>query len=208
MFGKKSAEKSVTEVRLVEAAAQLFSRHGFKATTTREIAQLADLNEVTLFRNFPRKLDLFLAALESQLSRFNLGRELQASLSEGDDPEVVLPQVVTFVLNVLVMQPELQHLLYVAGFEVPESDKMIREHLGAVFDLLCVYFKKSVEKQTIRDVDPVLATLGLLGIVAAHQSLRERFIHERPAQSEPEQAIAAYVGMYLHGLKTSPDFAR
>lgn len=45
MLGKKSPEKSLTEALLVEAAAQLFARHGFKATTTREIAQLADLNE-------------------------------------------------------------------------------------------------------------------------------------------------------------------
>ena len=54
MFGKKSAEKRVTEVRLVEAAAQLFAGHGFKATSTREIAQLANLHQVTLFRYFPQ----------------------------------------------------------------------------------------------------------------------------------------------------------
>jgi AcrR family transcriptional regulator len=52
MLGRKSPEKSVTEVVLVEAAAQLFARHGFKATTSREIAQLAALNEATLFRIF------------------------------------------------------------------------------------------------------------------------------------------------------------
>jgi AcrR family transcriptional regulator len=38
MFGNESAEKSVTEVRMLEAAARLFARHGFKATAPREIA--------------------------------------------------------------------------------------------------------------------------------------------------------------------------
>jgi hypothetical protein len=110
-----------------------------------------------------------------------------------------------FVLNVMVTQPELQHLLYVARFELPEMDKMIRDRLGPLFDLLCAYFKKSAEKQAIHDVDPVLATLGLLGIVAALQSLRELFIHGRREQSVPERAIAAYVDLYLHGLRLVPE---
>jgi AcrR family transcriptional regulator len=201
MAEKKSAETSVTEVRLMEAAAQLFARRGFKATTTREIAQLANLNEVTLFRYFPSKSDLFLAALESHLNRLKLGRDLQASLAEGDDPETVLPKIVMFVLNVLVTQPELRQLLHVAGFEVPESDKMIQDHLGPIFDLLVAYFKSSAERQTIRDVDPTLATLGLVGIVVAHQSFRMLFARNRLSDLDPEQVIAAYVDLYLHGLR-------
>ena len=204
MFGKQSAEKSVTEVRLVEAAAQLFARHGFKATTTREIAQLANLNEVTLFRYFPRKPDLFLAALESHLSRIKLGRDLQRGLAENDDPEVVLPLVVMFILNVLVTQPELQHLLHVAGFELPESYKMIQDHLGPIFDPLVAYFKRSAEKQTIRNVDPALATLGLVGVVVAHRNIRVLFTRDQLSNSYPEQAIAAYSDLYLHGLRSVP----
>lgn len=48
-MGHKSAGSSVTKVRIVEVA-QLFAHHGYKGTTTRGIAQLADLNEATLFR--------------------------------------------------------------------------------------------------------------------------------------------------------------
>jgi len=75
MDGNKSPKASVTEVRLVEAAAQCFARSGFKATKTLEIAILADLNEATLFRYFPRKIDMFFAALDSHLSRIKLSRD-------------------------------------------------------------------------------------------------------------------------------------
>jgi AcrR family transcriptional regulator len=204
MFEKKTAERSVTEVRLMEAAAQLFARHGFKATTTREIAQLANLNEVTLFRYFPRKPDLFLAALESHLNRIKLGRDLQVSLIEGDDPEVVLPQVVMFVLNVLVTQPELRHLLHVAAFELPESDRMIQDQLGPIFDLLVAYFKRAAERQTIRDIDPMLATLGLVGVVVTHQASRTLFTRTRLSDHDSNQEIAAYVDLCLHGLQFVP----
>ena len=53
----------------MEAAAQLFAHNGFKGTTTRDIAQLANLNEATLFRYFPHKPELFWAAVESHVTR-------------------------------------------------------------------------------------------------------------------------------------------
>src|ERR1035437_4625537 len=205
MIGKKSAEKSVTEVRLVEAAAQLFARQGFKATTTREIAQLADLNEVTLFRYFSRKPDLFLAALESHLSRIKLSHDLQRSLAADDAPDVVLPKVVTFVVDALTKRPELQHLLHVAGFELPEADEMIWDHLGPIFDLLCAYFKRCADKGTVRPVEPALAVMSLLGTVVANHGLCERYTRVHSPQSDPDdgRAIAEYASMCLLGLRPS-----
>src|SRR5271163_3167200 len=98
-MGHKSAGTSVTEVRIVEAAAQLFAHNGFKGTTTRDIAQLADLNEATLFRYFPRKPDLFWAAVESHVARVKLARDTQASLASDDALTVVVPLLVAFLLD-------------------------------------------------------------------------------------------------------------
>jgi AcrR family transcriptional regulator len=206
MFARKSPERSVTEVRLVEAAAQLFARHGFKATTTREIAQLADLNEATLFRYFPRKLDLFLAALESHLNRVKVSHDLQTSLVNGDIPEVVLPKIVSFLLNVVDTQPELLSLLQVARFERPEAQKMIREHTGPIFDTLCAYFKRSSDREAISKIEPELAVLGLLGAVSAHRLFREAFANKRTQKGDQENSTDAYVSLWLHGLIPQSQF--
>ena len=149
-IGQKSAGTSVTEVRIVEAAAQLFAHNGFKGTTTRDIAQLADLNEATLFRYFPRKPDLFWAAVESHVARVKLARDTQASLASDDALTVVVPLLVAFLLDNFNHQPQLQRLLHVAAFELPGSGKMIREHLGPIFDMVCAYFKRCAEKGTMR----------------------------------------------------------
>src|ERR1700679_24701 len=109
----KSAGTSVTEVRIVEAAAQLFAHHGYKGTTTREIAQLADLNEATLFRYFPRKPELFWAAVKSHVARVKLARETQISLASDDAPAIVIPLLVAFLLDNLNRQPQLRRLLHV-----------------------------------------------------------------------------------------------
>jgi len=200
MQGNRSAEKSVTEARLVEAAGQLFARQGFKATTTKEIAQLAALNEATLFRYFPRKPDLFVAALESYLGRIKLSRDLQASLASDDDPELVVPKVVEFISHFLVEHPEVRHLLHVARFELSEADAIVRESLGPMFDLLRGYFKRSANHGSIRNGEPSCAALWLLGGIAAHQSFCELLASELPQPLDGDRAIAAYTALCLHGL--------
>src|SRR5437016_9874770 len=84
--------KGSTEQRLVEAAVQLFSRQGYNATSTREVALVADVNEASLFRHFSKQ-DLFWAALQSRLQQVRLRKELQEGLSQVDKPERVVPLI-------------------------------------------------------------------------------------------------------------------
>jgi AcrR family transcriptional regulator len=204
-MGHRSAGTSVTEVRIVEAAAQLFAHNGFKGTTTRDIAQLADLNEATLFRYFPRKPELFWAAVKSHIARVKLARETQISLAADDAPTIVVPLLVAFVLDHLNRQPQLHRLLHVAAFELPDADKMIREHLGPIFDMVCAYFKRCGEKGIIRKVEPSLATLGLIGAVTAHHGLCLLFTEKEPPYPNDQQAISACAVLWLNGLLPGND---
>ncbi len=69
--------------RLIHAALDLFSSQGFNATTTRQIADLAQVNEATLFRNFGSKHDLLLAVIEDARIFTQLQDALQAPLAEA-----------------------------------------------------------------------------------------------------------------------------
>src|SRR6185437_4293592 len=113
MLVPRNQQKSVIEVRILEAAVQLFARQGFSGTSTREIAQLADVNETTLFRYYGTKKELFWASLEARLSRIKLSRELQSSLAGDGHPAEVLPRLFEFVVDLICGQPELVRLLYV-----------------------------------------------------------------------------------------------
>ncbi|MBE7382245.1 MAG: TetR family transcriptional regulator [Leptolyngbya sp. SIO1E4] len=53
-----------TRQRLTQAALELFLSQGISQTTTRQIADKAGVNEVTLFRNFGNKYGLLLAMLQ------------------------------------------------------------------------------------------------------------------------------------------------
>jgi AcrR family transcriptional regulator len=60
---EKTARGSARD-RLLDAAAVVFARDGLAASTTREIARAAGVNEVTIFRLFQTKQNLLTAVLE------------------------------------------------------------------------------------------------------------------------------------------------
>ena len=198
---QRALEKSVTEVRIVEAAVQLFARQGFKAATTKDIAQLAGVNEATLFRYFRRKSDLFWAAVESRLGRVKLGRELQMSMAADEDPATVVPGIVAFLLNSLAQQPELHRLLHVAAFELPAAEGVIREHLGPIFDVISAYFQRRVGQGVAEKSAGALAALGILGTVIAHQVLSPMLAGSALSFMNTEEAARSYSQLWLRALR-------
>jgi len=175
MPAKKKLAQNITEARIIEAAVQLFARNGFKGTSTRDIAALASVNEATLFRHFPRKADLFWAAADSRLNAVKLNRELQHGLASDDDPQTVIPMIVTFLTENILRNSELMRLLYVAGFELAGAERLLGEHLGSIFDAVNSYFGRCASKGLIENFDPVVATLGMAGAVGVHYTLQPLF---------------------------------
>lgn len=57
-------DTALTRDRLLQAAIQVFSTEGFVGATTREIARVAGVNEVTLFRHFQSKEQLLAAVAQ------------------------------------------------------------------------------------------------------------------------------------------------
>lgn len=54
-----------TRTRMLEAALDLFSAHGYAGVGTKAIAQAAGLNEVTLFRSFGSKRELYIEVFQT-----------------------------------------------------------------------------------------------------------------------------------------------
>lgn len=63
----KKRDRSASEERLLKAAEEIYSKYGFKATTTRMIAKKADVNESLIGRYFDGKLGLFFAVIDHHI---------------------------------------------------------------------------------------------------------------------------------------------
>ena len=77
-----TAQRISTRQRLIHSALELFAAQGVTETTTKQIAELAEVNEVTLFRQFGNKHGLLLAVIEEAAVFAQLGQALVRQASE------------------------------------------------------------------------------------------------------------------------------
>ncbi len=61
-------KKAETQTAILGAAKKLFITNGYKGTTTVQIAKEAGISEMTLFRHFPSKEEIFLAVIHPLVS--------------------------------------------------------------------------------------------------------------------------------------------
>jgi AcrR family transcriptional regulator len=85
--------------RLLDAAAVVFARDGLAASTTREIARAAGVNEVTLFRLFQNKQNLLTAVLERVFAPAP-GTRMEAPAVETDLSEIVREYAAGYAANI------------------------------------------------------------------------------------------------------------
>jgi len=103
--------------KILEAAAHLFAGQGYHATSTREIAQRAEVSENTLFRYFARKEELFWSALRSRTAMIAQSESL-SGIRAGDPPEVALPKILEVLTETVCNRPEVLRLIAIAYVEL------------------------------------------------------------------------------------------
>jgi AcrR family transcriptional regulator len=98
----------ISRERILEAAARVYSKHGFRGATTRLIAAEAGVNEVTLFRTFGSKG----ALLEAVLEENDTGGDVSPLPDPPRDPERELTEwVETHLERIRTLRPMLIHAI-------------------------------------------------------------------------------------------------
>jgi len=144
--------KNDTKEKILDAALELFSENGFKAATTKAIAEKADVNEVTLFRYFESKEKLFLAVIDREaMVRFNI---IQQEIEPSGNLVEELAMIGSFMSRNMVEKASFFKLMVLEINRYPE----IFDHIGTVplaaIAMLSQYFDKAKEKGLVRkDVD-------------------------------------------------------
>jgi AcrR family transcriptional regulator len=187
-----SRDAARTRLALLDAAAAEFGQHGFAATTVRQVAARAGVNQALAFRYFGSKENLYVLALEHQ-SRL---------MHPDSDGRALLMSVLAFFMQ--PGQPDVVHpvLSMLRSFNSPNGAQAMRESLGG-------HYLPAVEAQ-LRDAHPdwadadvavraELAWAWILGIGVM------RAVLELPALSgKPVDEVEAIVQDALRHLMALP----
>ena len=128
--------------RILTTATSLFSLHGYNGVSTRDIASAAQVNEVTIFRHYPRKHDLFLAVMKSALRQLHLRGEMLTNIAEARDGQTALARTFELIAQTLLEKPEVLRLLQYSALELSaDFDPMVRLHLSEFVEVTARYLE-------------------------------------------------------------------
>jgi AcrR family transcriptional regulator len=198
------SKMSGAQVRIVHAAVVLFSQDGYHGTSTREIARLANVSEVTVYRYYEHKEDIFWSALESSFSGIKPRLKLLGLTSRNEDPEIMIPRILSLLRDIVSFSPELVRLVGVAFLEVRgRAEEVCREHLTELFAAITDYLNANIETGKVRNLNPAIATMAMVLTTFAQLEF-SRLIGGDLSKLNSRQVIDEYADFWMYVLVSSP----
>jgi len=185
--------------KILKAATELYGETGFRGTTTRQIAQLAGVNEVTLFRHFGSKTALLHEAIRCACATSSAPSLPQQPV----DPET---EVLTWARLHWEELWSRRAIIRTAMGEIEEHPELLPQEnhatacaareLGAYLERLRAAGMARAEFATSAATTMLMGTL--FGDVMGRDIFP--FIH----RLEPAEAIEEYVGLFIRAIGAGP----
>jgi AcrR family transcriptional regulator len=169
---------------VLEAAAQVFERHGYAAGTTNRIAERAGLSIGTLYQYFPNKDAILVALVHQHLAESTaaLQPHLQR-LNSGAGFDEVLPDIVRAMVAMHALAPGLHRVL----FEETQLPPTLRVELDELEDQLADMAAQALT--TDPSTAPNDPRLTARIVISTIEGLTHRLVLRPPPGATPE-AIA------------------
>jgi AcrR family transcriptional regulator len=177
-----------TKDRILESGLRVFSMKGYIGATTREIARVAGVAEVTLFRHFSSKERLF----EAVVNRYSFLPALKGLLPELKKMayQDALPEIASRFLEIMEQRRDLLRIVLGEMHRSPKLREMSRRFTGEMFRTLASYFKDLQDRGVLRDFDTEYAARAYLGMFFSY-FIREGVIRGKKIRKADLEAVAS-----------------
>lgn len=161
--------------QILETAVELFSQHGFRGTTTKQIAQAAGVSEAMVFRHFATKDELYGAIIHNKTCSAGVSRfpwegnaELKAAIEGKDDFEVFF-QIGFSALEKHQADVSFMRLLFHSALEEHElADRFFNEFVSQVYEFIGGYIASRQEDGAMRYIKPRVVVRAFIGMLMHH----------------------------------------
>ena len=196
-----------SEIRqqILKTAIRLFAQKGFRGTTTREIALAAGVNEVTIFRHFASKQDLYAAILEVKSNEAGITTWVAdlAPFAERRDDAGLFLLVAKNILSHYKRDADFLALKLYSSLEGHELAQKYRERqICPLFWFLRDYIKKRQREGAFNRCNPEIAVQALLGSVYSH-AMCLHFSEVDFITLSEEETAKAFTEVFLNGMRRS-----
>jgi AcrR family transcriptional regulator len=193
-----------TRERIVRGAAQVFAEEGYEGATTRAIADAAGVNEVTLFRHFGNKRNIFTAVIErfSALPGLRSGVEEQITGNYCED----LVMLGNHYLATMLERRKAILMSLSAAERLPEIRETIAHTPAQQQRMLSDYLRGQIARGVVRDLpSPELAAKMFFGMLFEY-AITWPLITGTPIEHiPPEEVVSQLVDIFVRGTAESQE---
>jgi AcrR family transcriptional regulator len=185
-----------TRERIMQAATQLFSEKGYAGATTRSIADLAGVNEVTLFRHFGSKENL----AKEVMDRFG-GPAIAADLESRFSGDYVqdLSLIGHAMLRIMTERSDAMRMAICEAGNFPELQPVVVENPRQLRLMLARYFQRQMDAGVIREGIPELLAQGFLGMFFSYVVMEKFLLDGLETEVLHKEIVEQFVALFVHG---------
>ncbi|QWG33674.1 TetR/AcrR family transcriptional regulator [Bacillus mycoides] len=197
-------KRNERQMRILEAAVDMFGEKGYASTSTSEIAKRAGVAEGTIFRYYKTKKDLLFAVVMPTLTKFAAPFFVQAFAKEIFKTEYESYEVLLRVIIQNRFEFAKKHfpMIKILIQEVPFQPELKSEIQQLIETELLVHFKKLIakfqEEGTIIEIPP--SSVLRLTLSAVLGLLLTRFLLLPEEKWDDEVEIENTIQFILYGL--------
>lgn len=189
-----------TRDKILNAALELFAEKGFSASTTKEIARRARVNEVTIFRQFRSKRALFSAVVAERSPMLPIMERVSTD-PRGSVDDLLLGNVRT----VLKMLRSNKHQFYIMMGDAWRQPRIraiaYNESIKKGLEFVASLMKSLMDAGKMRKMDPMIPARTLMGAVQFYFLTTEILGEGTPEPQEDEKIIRGFVSIFLDGMR-------
>jgi AcrR family transcriptional regulator len=194
--------KQERERRILEAAATVFARKGFHEATIREIAELANVADGTIYNYYANKQDLLVAMTQNVIAD-SAGLVLEEHQAEDDRA------LLTAILGERFAFAE-RNMDFVRAMmaEVWTNESLRKQYLGKVIEpllqLMEGYLQARIEAGTVRPVNTAVVVRAMAGSFIIFLLLAQAGQDVLGTGLSREAMVEELVDFFLLGLEVRP----
>jgi AcrR family transcriptional regulator len=198
LAGQIDTESGIDETRerILEAAAHVFAEQGYVRATTRTLADAAGVNEVTLFRHFGNKKNLF-GAVVARFAGPAVSAELSALITGEYRQDLVT--VGSHLLQILLERKDSLRLMLCEATHFPDVQAAMVENPRQLRRLLAEYFWQQIGQGRVRPLHPSVMAQAFLGMFFALAILQGFLAGSVEPELENEVLVAQFVDIFVDG---------
>lgn len=194
----RSTSPEETRERILAATRDVIGRKGKRGATTREIAEVAGVNEATLFRHFGTKEALLVACAQHFCGYLELA-DVAAQLT-GDLSDDLLTLGGLMLARFVSLQDMIRWSLVEQEYEKDIFAETAWRPQLAIVAIMTVFMQRRIDTGELQGDAHKLAMV-FLGLIFMHALGSRKFPDSSLHRGDSESALRFYVDVFLNGVR-------